>query len=184
MKNRDLTGKFQPSTSEVIIKRDHAEVILVSPSGRRSGVALISKEDAVRVSAHRWFFTAKKYVRRRLSGGKLQPLHSFILKSSAEVIDHINGDPADNRRENLRPCTRKENSRNTAPRGGRSRFKGVTFDPRKRLFRARIGVNRRRIGLGRFKNEVDAAKAYDRAAIKHFGEFARTNQSIFPEVFK
>lgn len=90
-------------------------------------------------------------------------------------IDHINGDRADNRLENLREVTRSQNNMNCKPKGGSSRFKGVTFDKEKRLWAAQIKADGQRKFLGRYSSEEDAAHAYDDAANKHFGEFARLN---------
>ncbi len=91
------------------------------------------------------------------------------------MVDHRNHDGLDNRRENLRPCTRKENQRNQKIQHGKaSKFKGVFRDcPDK--WTSLITVNGRKIRLGNFALEEDAAKAYDKAAQQHFGEFACLN---------
>lgn len=91
----------------------------------------------------------------------------------AGQIDHINGDQRDNRIANLRVASTAENSRNAKSQAGSSQFKGVSASGRRWV--ARIKSNRKNISLGSFATEVDAAKAYDAAAIVHFGEFARLN---------
>jgi HNH endonuclease len=101
-------------------------------------------------------------------------------------IDHINGNPADNRFANLRQCRHGENMRNQGPRArkGDGRHKGTYYMPkcgrwdRAKPWAAAITINRKRINLGYFQTEEDAARAYDVAAQKHHGEFARLN---FPE---
>lgn len=97
---------------------------------------------------------------------------------SGEEPDHINGDGLDNRRFNIRPATRLQNSRNKSPyRNSLSKFKGV--GPAGKKWRARIKVEGKSIHLGVFGNETEAAQAYNTAALLHFGEFAYLNP-IYP----
>ena len=91
------------------------------------------------------------------------------------VIDHINGNGLDNRRANLRLATVAQNAWNSKKRKSRSGYKGVCYDKAKRRWRAAIVHHGRRIHLGYFKEKLEAAKAYDTAAIKYFGQFAHTN---------
>lgn len=95
-------------------------------------------------------------------------------------VDHINGCRTDNRPCNLRSATQSENLANSTTRAkrGSSRFKGVYFSPRDQAFYADIQAEKKRHRLGFFKSEIDAARAYDRAALELFGEFARTNASL------
>ena len=88
-------------------------------------------------------------------------------------VDHINGNRKDNRMTNLRAATWKQNSRNLLVRNSVLHLKGVT--PKLNKYIARITMNYRRYHLGIFPNAIDAAIAYDRAAIYFYGEFAATN---------
>ena len=104
-------------------------------------------------------------------------MHRLILNASSGLeVDHINGNRLDNRRSNLRLCTHRENSRNTYRRNNK-RFKGVYYWPRDNNWRAKITVNRKTIHIGYYDTEEMAAKAYDKAALHHFGEFARLNNA-------
>ena len=92
------------------------------------------------------------------------------------VVDHINGDTLDNRRSNLRICTRGENARNQQLScSNTSGFKGVTRSGPKWHAQISAGPGKRRVHIGNFKTPVEAAMAYDAAARKYHGEFARLN---------
>ena len=147
-------------------------------------VALISDEDYEKVSAYRWY--ANGYKRGRYwyavhnegqhPNLKATLLHRFILDApKGMVVDHINGNGLDCRRENMRLCTNTENIRNQKPRR-LGEYKGV--QRRGRGWDALITVNYKVVSLGRFASEEAAARAYDAAAKKYHGEFARLN---FPE---
>lgn len=97
-----------------------------------------------------------------------------------EFIDHINGNPSDNRLENLREATRSENCRNKrSSKNSTSQYLGVNFYKHLGKWAARIKPEHENVKvLGYFEDEKEAAMAYDNAARKIHGEFARLN---FPE---
>ena len=114
--------------------------------------------------------------------GKRYLMHRIILESKdGEITDHINGDGLDNRRSNIRTCTQAQNSMNSVKRkkDATSHYKGVCYLPYKKSVKdayvASIRVKGKNIRLGRFDVEEDAAREYDRMALKHFGEYARIN---------
>jgi hypothetical protein len=94
------------------------------------------------------------------------------------VVDHINGNRWDNHRNDLQICTRARNSRNRRGNRGTSRFKGVFGSTRSQKWIAAIKCGGKTKWLGSFTDEVEAAKAYDRAALKYFGQYACLN---FPD---
>jgi hypothetical protein len=97
----------------------------------------------------------------------------------SDQIDHINGNRSDNRRVNLRPATRAQNSRNVRSHSGASSlYLGVFRNSTNTKWCAQIMIDGRRRHLGLFDYEIHAALAYDAAARKHFGSFSRPN---FPE---
>ena len=94
-----------------------------------------------------------------------------------DVVDHINHDPLDNHRHNLRLATRSQNAANVGPYANNtSGYKGVDFNQGK--WRARITQHGKRHFLGTFDTAEEAARAYDSKALELFGEFASLN---FPE---
>lgn len=104
-------------------------------------------------------------------------LHRRILQPPSDLgVDHINGNGLDCRRENLRLASQQQNVRNQMrlPRNT-SGFKGVYWDKPRKRWRSYIVVDKRQIHLGRFETAEEAAQAYDKAARRLFGEFARLN---------
>lgn len=91
-------------------------------------------------------------------------------------IDHRDHDPGNNRWVNLREATRSQNTQNTTSHAGSSsKFLGVGWCKQTQRWRAKISVLGRAISLGRHQEEEAAARAYDRAALRHFGPFANLN---------
>lgn len=115
---------------------------------------------------------------------KYMYLHREIMKPpKGLLVDHKNGDSLDNRRANLRLATHSQNihNRRKIKTKTASIYIGVFFDKRMDKWGAKIRFQNKRIYLGSFKSEIDAARAYDDAAKKHHGEFARLN---FPSAAK
>lgn len=103
-------------------------------------------------------------------------MHQIVIGKAPKglYIDHINGNPLDNRKENLRICTYQQNAFNRAKKiKGSSKYKGVHIHKNK--WRARISFNGYRPSLGLFNSQEEAARAYDKKAVELFGQFARTN---------
>jgi len=110
-------------------------------------------------------------------GGGTQMLHRFILGLSGSVlVDHRNRYGLDNRRGNLRiGVTRSQNNANSGKHRGAftSRFRGVCW--KKKKWCAQIVRSGKKVHLGYFTEELDAARAYDAAAREQWGEFAKSN---------
>jgi len=108
-------------------------------------------------------------------------MHRLVAARSGRVIggkqiDHIDGDGLNNCRSNLRASTTSQNHANRrANRNNTSGFKGVSWNRRARKFEAHITVQRRKSHLKYSDDPRDAARAYNEAALKHFGEFACLN---------
>lgn len=147
---------------------------------------LIDNEDFQRISRYRWhayydktimsFYARTTLYKKRIKKNITLSMHRFIMNATPKkIIDHINHNTLDNRKNNLRLCNRKESARNTRKLKGVSIFKGVCLYKPRMNWRARIRAKEKTIYLGYFNNQKQAALAYDKAARKYYGEFAYTN---------
>ncbi len=106
-------------------------------------------------------------------------MHQLVLPSNDANLtpDHINRNGLDQRKENLRLATPSQQcaNRKKQSNGLSSKYKGVCWDKENKKWIVHIKVNGKQIHLGRFRNENRAAKTYNEAATKHFGEFASLN---------
>jgi hypothetical protein len=148
---------------------------------------ILDHEDYYRLGNFKWHIKGngkKFYVVRSAKNGsgrtKLLSLHREITNApKGLVVDHRNRNTLDNRRANLRLATASQNMHNVQKKkNASSRFFGVYFIKNSGRWGAQIRFNGKDIWLGTFVNEIDAAMAYDAAAKKYYGEFARLN---FPE---
>lgn len=134
-------------------------------------------EDFGLVANHTWGISPAGYVVAKKMGKTIR-LHRMIIKPSSGLeVDHINGIKTDNRRINLRECTRQQNNANinkSLKLKASTKYKGVSLQ-KSGKYRAMIGYNNERIHLGYFITAEEAAKAYNEKAIELYGEFARQN---------
>jgi hypothetical protein len=104
-------------------------------------------------------------------------MHRLILNAPKGAdVDHINGNGLDNRRENLRICSRAENLRNRGiQRNNQTGYKGVCWNKSKNTYTAQIQYEKTTYRLGTYPSAKEAALAYDKAARRYFGKFAKLN---------
>jgi len=144
--------------------------------------AIIDDADFEWLNRWKWHYCADKnsngYAARtqKVDGKQIKiSMHRLILDAPTNSqVDHINGDGLDNRQSNLRLATHTQNTRNGRAREGTSVYKGVSFYHGGR-WQAQINTGHHVLCLGYYATQWDAAKAYNEAALKHHGEFARIN---------
>lgn len=150
--------------------------------------ASVDAEDFARASQFKWRTNTSKriwYVYRYTGKdptGKstFEYLHHFITqKPTSVVVDHRDGNGLNNCRLNLRPCTDANNASNRILHSNNTTgYKGVSWHRRDEIFNAKICVAGKQMSLGKFTDPTLAALAYDSAAVRYFGEFAKLN---FPQ---
>ena len=144
-------------------------------------VALIDEADAAMVSVCSWCASYNgrnpiPYVKGRPGADRrFVRLHRYLLGFPDLQVDHRNGDTLDNRRANLRLATQSQSTANTRIRKDNTTgFKGVTFE------RGLYVATCQGIRIGKYTTAIEAAAAYDRAALATFGDFARCNFAEVP----
>lgn len=139
---------------------------------------LFDKEDYELIKNYRWYIDGKNYVKTNMNidGKKTSMrLHRLIINvnDKNKQIDHINHNPLDNRKENLRICSNMQNNWNKGKqKNNTSGIKGVCFLKNCNKWYARITVNGKTYNLGLFKNLLDAKKEREIAEKKYFGKFS------------
>lgn len=165
---------------------NHNRISFVFVPLTKNQVAIIDAEDADKVLPYRWCLRNKyagRYLRKGEPGYAKPETHVYMHRvilacGDGQQPDHINRNPLDNRKDNLRCATPSQNcaSRKRISATNTSGYRGVSRNGGKWI--AYIGHQGERKNLGRFESPKEAARAYDEAAISLFGEFATLN---FPE---
>lgn len=140
-------------------------------------VAAVDAEDYERVSAFLWRVRPDGYAQCSQGDGRGRTLHEllhrFVMRARPdELVDHENGIRLDCRKENLRVTTPQQNAWNRAPKEGKT-WKGIY--PHGRKWKARIKIDGQSVYLGLYDTAEIAARAYDEAARRLFGIYARLN---------
>jgi hypothetical protein len=148
--------------------------------------AIVDPDDYERIYKHKWYISKRgntyyavrgqwsPLLRKRLTIS----MHREVIDVPDDLyIDHINHHGWDNRKANIRPATAAGNARNARyPKiNTSSKYRGVWYNRQTKKWRATIVVNRKRKQIGYFRDEIDAAKAYDNAAKRYYSDFAILN---------
>lgn len=169
--------KFDPN--EIIENGPTSYIIIYNQHNEERCRVIIDTEDVSLIKDYKWGAHKNQGARTEINGVRYF-IQNLIMKiktnGSSVVIDHINGDTLDNRKSNLRICSQFENSKNQKIRSNNTTgYKGVVR-AKDGKYVAQITYDSKHYHLGRFINKIDAAKTYNEAAIKYFGEYARLNE--------
>lgn len=160
-------------------KRRHSMAKLIPLT--HGACALVDDGDYDRLMQHKWFLSRSGYAIRHVWTGEksiAEHMHRVVIGADCNGfdVDHINGDPLDNRRCNLRIATRSQNMANARAHRDGSGYKGITFDKRRNKYFARICINYKTRFLGYYDTAEEAAEAYNKAAVNTFGVFSKLNK--------
>jgi hypothetical protein len=145
------------------------------------GTVIYSPADHDRISQYTWFIDKNSSYVYSTSKCTNIRLHRFVLNAPDNIpVDHINGNRLDNRQENLRLTNSLENAQNRKKSSNKtSEYMGVSYNNQSKKYRAAITINSRRIVVGSYNNEKDAAEARDLAIVN---EFPNSSYNLnFPE---
>lgn len=153
---------------------DYAKV--TNPNLKTEISWIMDIEDLPLLEKTSWCIDSLGYICGTIKSGTVR-LHTLIMNSSNKIrVDHRDGNKLDIRKSNLRLCSHAENNRNQGKRNDNSSgYKGVSQRKNSNKWSARIGINGHYIYLGSHDTAKHAAIAYNKAAIKYHGEFARLN---------
>jgi len=147
--------------------------------------AIVDAADFERLNQYKWHVKKdrNKYYAESQKNGKNIKMHRLITGAPEHLfVDHRDHNGLNNRRWNLRLCTRAENMHNQRPQqGGTSKYKGVFWNKRARKYVSQIGMSGNRKTIGYFDDEIEAAISYDLKAMELFGEFGYLN---FPALMR
>lgn len=144
---------------------------------------IVDDEDFERVIAHgRWSVTIRNYVITKITTSQRSPvlgLHRWLLglkRSDKVIVDHIDRNPLNNQKSNLRLCTQSTNGMNVRKRNGTtSKYRGVSWRERDKKWRAYVNFKGKLIEGGQFNTENEAAQRANELRIKYHGKFANLN---------
>jgi len=149
---------------------------------------ILDQKDYYRLSGFKWYVNGNGvnfYAFRNMVVGpgltRMKSMHRDIMNAPKGIlVDHRNHDTLDNRSSNLRLATHSQNTCNKQNKraGCSSQYRGVSFDRKRKYWNVQVVLEGKYVFFGRYKSESEAARAYDEAARKYHGEFARLN---FPE---
>lgn len=155
--------------------------IIIDSSIHGRHVILLDDEDFDKISKYKWRVNKNGRYLRPVTTSKGLKVHHFVIpKKEGFVIDHIDKNTFNNQKNNLRYATKSQNGANSLVKANNKAtgFKGVNVNSNKnraKRFGAHIKVNYKKIFLGWYETAHEAAKVYNEAAIKYFGEFASLN---------
>lgn len=176
-------GEVQKRTvrdrNEYRIEDEITYILLYNKDNEVIAEAIIDTEDLEKVLPYKWSVSNCRGTSQYCKDNTVGQLQGFILgllKGDGKYVDHINRNPLDNRKCNLRLCTNQENIRNCKiPKNNKSGHKGVYWSEERQKWVAQVSINRKTICLGRFISFEEAVEKRKEAVKEHYGEFNNEN---------
>ena len=175
-KIKDDYKKSQENIKVPILRNEHGQVVIQIFDKKKVLKAETIVDEEMYEELSKFKFTYGRYVRIKVDRKPI-PLHRYIMNYSGEnFVDHINGNPLDNRKLNLRITTPQQNGMNKQSRkNSTSEYIGVSFNKKQQKWRGSIVVDGKGLHLGSFDTEREAALARDIATKKYYGEYGKLN---------
>lgn len=175
-----ITRRNRLSPNEFITNGEVTEIILCDTYGDEVTRAVIDSTNKHLASQYKWYLSNSGYAISRVSENEQVFLHRLILNPKEGLfVDHIDGNPLNNKLENLRECTHQQNIMNQKLRkDNTSGHKGVGWCNRKKRWRSRIHVDGKDVHLGYYQDKESAISSRLSAERKYFGEFKRKRGGV------
>lgn len=174
-----ILARTTKDKNEIQIHGDYAEMYLYDHEKNIIATTIIDIEDVDKVRGTKWGIRKNKKL-AYVDSKKLGKLHRYLINApSGKVVDHIDRNPLNNRKTNLRICTQSDNAKNVGLRENTiTGVKGIYRDKKKGRFHAAICVNKKKIYIGASENLNEAARMRRSAELKYFGEFATKEEFL------
>jgi hypothetical protein len=170
-----ILERSRKDPNEFVIIEDICKIKLYNNQGEIKAETVIDAEDYEKCKNIKWTLLSNGYVNNKKYGY----LHHFVLNfkfNGIIQVDHKDRNKLNNRKKNLRFCVNRQNSSNAKKsKNNTSNYKGVCWHKNCKKWRSRIWVNNKCMHLGYFDNIIEAARAYNEAAVRYHGEFANLN---------
>jgi len=172
-------GRRQKDPNEFIIKEDICLIYLYDKQNNKKAEAIIDVEDYDRCSQYKWTGYVSRYT-MAVASNSVGQLSNFIMNftpTPMQVVDHIDGDGLNNRKENLQICSTQQNQlKKRMQKNNTSGYRGVTWYENYNKWLSQIYYDNQRHHLGYFLTKEEAALAYNKKAEELFGKFAVLNK--------
>lgn len=176
-------GHLDPPSTQIMSRNTTRGIVMKRIPLTQGKFAIVDDGDYEWLSQFKWCIHRGRYTfyAKRSANRKILKMHRVIMRTpQGREVDHINHNGLDNRRANLRECSHAENLHNQLHRKtGTSKYRGVYWSKKAGKWRACIGCNNKRMSMGQYDSETEAAMAYNEKAKALFGEFAYLNTIIY-----
>jgi hypothetical protein len=174
-----ILNRTRSDPNEITIDGDTCFIQIYDKKHNHKCKTIIDTEDLPKIKNYKWsVIDSTNTISTRYKGAyiSISRLIMDVLDQNM-VVDHINHDRLDNRKINLRVCEQAKNCRNKYKQSNnKSGYKGVFWRKDTNKWSTQISVDGTTFNLGCFDSKEEAAKTYNRAAIKYHGEFASLNK--------